>query len=377
MFIGGISECTKLPWANNTLFFMCLTSVNINQCTSSAISYNNIYFFFRTLVFCLKKKHMRKALLFNLKKSTVESHRMLVEAYSDNALSETTCRDWFRRFKNDNFDLSDKKRENRPRKVEDCQLLFWTRTIPNRKNACRAIGCFSSSHFHAATCHEEGIKRSENECRMNWTIGRWSDAKTHAKFCLPNKKESRSCIGLWQAMKSGSIFRILNARNFGLILSNHQYLPQDQIASEDDAVRLVGSRGCHLLRAIKTWWKLLMFTAITNNWSNCIVLCVKKGRIIEKDMTSWFSSMTTHHRTRQQCPKLLGDTQLGSAIPLTHQTWHLLTITCFRRCATHSLSGTSILTKTSENGLMSGLPRKIRNFFGVVYTNCSKDEKNV
>jgi len=26
-------------------------------------------------------------------------------------------------------------------------------------------------------------------------IGRWSDVKTHAKFCLPDKKESRS-IGL-------------------------------------------------------------------------------------------------------------------------------------------------------------------------------------
>ena len=67
---------------------------------------------------------MREALLFcfNLKKSAAESHRMLVKVYSDNALSETTCRDWFRRFNNDNFDLSDKKRENRPRKVEDCQL---------------------------------------------------------------------------------------------------------------------------------------------------------------------------------------------------------------------------------------------------------------
>jgi len=64
-------------------------------------------------------------------------------------------------------------------------------------------------------------------------------------------------------------------------------------------------------------------------------------------------------------------------IPLTHQTWHLLTITCFRRWDTRSLSGTSILTKTSENGLMSGLPRKMRNFFGVVYTNCPKDGKNV
>jgi len=66
---------------------------------------------------------MREALLFcfNLKKSAAESHRMLVEAYGDNALSETTCRDWFRQFNDDNFDLSDKKRENQLRKVEDCQ----------------------------------------------------------------------------------------------------------------------------------------------------------------------------------------------------------------------------------------------------------------
>jgi len=70
---------------------------------------------------------MQEALLFcfNLKKSAAESHRMLVEVYGGNALSETTCRDWFRRFNDDNFDLSDKrdkKRENRPRKIEDCQL---------------------------------------------------------------------------------------------------------------------------------------------------------------------------------------------------------------------------------------------------------------
>jgi len=66
---------------------------------------------------------MREILLFcfNLKKLAAESHRMLVETYGDNALSETTCRDWFHRFNDNNFDLSDKKRENRPKKV-DCQL---------------------------------------------------------------------------------------------------------------------------------------------------------------------------------------------------------------------------------------------------------------
>jgi len=83
---------------------------------------------------------------------------MLVEAYGDNALSETTCRDWFHQFNDDNFDLSDKKRENRPRKIENCQLQVLLDEDPIAKNACRAIGCFSSSHFHAATCHGEGSK---------------------------------------------------------------------------------------------------------------------------------------------------------------------------------------------------------------------------
>ena len=85
---------------------------------------------------------------------------------------------------------------------------------------------------------------------------------------------------------------------------------------------------------------------------------------------------TTHHRTRQQWSKTIWRYSTGKCypIPLTHQTWHLL-FTCFRRWATRSLSGTSILTKTSENGLMSGLPRKMRNFFGMVYTNCPKWEK--
>ncbi|XP_012270925.1 uncharacterized protein LOC105694635 [Orussus abietinus] len=68
-------------------------------------------------------KHLHagtQALLAGIReRNRLHPHRMLVEVYSDCALSETTCRNWFRRFKDGNFDLSDKKRENRPRKVED------------------------------------------------------------------------------------------------------------------------------------------------------------------------------------------------------------------------------------------------------------------
>ena len=42
-------------------------------------------------------------------KSAAEAHRILVATYGDNALSDTTCRDWFRRFKNNDFKLESKE----------------------------------------------------------------------------------------------------------------------------------------------------------------------------------------------------------------------------------------------------------------------------
>ena len=137
---------------------MCLTSVNLNRAHHQQFHTTTYIFSFVIMSnFLLKKKHMREVLLFcfNLKKSAAASHRMLVEAYGDNALSETTCRDWFRRFNDDNFDLSDKKRENRPRlSIVNCSL-FWTRTIPNRKKCLPSNWVFLKQPF---PCHREGSK---------------------------------------------------------------------------------------------------------------------------------------------------------------------------------------------------------------------------
>jgi len=74
-------------------------------------------------VFKPKRYHFREFLLyfFSVMKSTIESHRFLVEAYGEIALSETTYRVWFRRFKSD-FDVEDKKCAGRPKLVEDAKL---------------------------------------------------------------------------------------------------------------------------------------------------------------------------------------------------------------------------------------------------------------
>lgn len=74
--------------------------------------------------FVPKKQHLREILLhyYISKKTAAENHRILVATYGKYALSETTCRDWFRRFKSGDFDTDDKERSGHPKKIEDEEL---------------------------------------------------------------------------------------------------------------------------------------------------------------------------------------------------------------------------------------------------------------
>lgn len=70
------------------------------------------------------KPFLRGVLLhyFIQKKTAAEAHRILVDTYGERALSEGRCRDWFRRFKDGNFDLEDRDRTGQPKKFEDKDL---------------------------------------------------------------------------------------------------------------------------------------------------------------------------------------------------------------------------------------------------------------
>ena len=70
------------------------------------------------------KCHLREVLIFcfKWKKTAAEAHRMLVKIYGDNAPSDKTCREWFRRFKSSDFDVEDKERSGRPRAFKDEEL---------------------------------------------------------------------------------------------------------------------------------------------------------------------------------------------------------------------------------------------------------------
>ncbi|GFW64083.1 mariner Mos1 transposase [Trichonephila clavipes] len=52
-------------------------------------------------------RHLWEVLIFcfNMKKSAAEAHRMLSNTYGEAASSERTCREWFQRFKNGDFEV--------------------------------------------------------------------------------------------------------------------------------------------------------------------------------------------------------------------------------------------------------------------------------
>jgi len=81
--------------------------------------------------------------LFNIKKTSAKSCRMFEEAYGYNALSESTCRQWFGRFKNHNFDLEDKDREGAPKrfKDEDLEAILDENQYKNENQLAEARGC--------------------------------------------------------------------------------------------------------------------------------------------------------------------------------------------------------------------------------------------
>jgi len=67
------------------------------------------------------KKHIRRCFLFcfHQKKNTIDTHRIICKMYDENIIAIRTCANWFKRFKNGDFDISDETvEENELRKDE-------------------------------------------------------------------------------------------------------------------------------------------------------------------------------------------------------------------------------------------------------------------
>ena len=83
--------------------------------------------------FVPNNRHLWDVLIFIFysKKTAAEAHRELHNVYGDAALSETTCSDWFRRFKDGAFNVDHHPREGRPKAFEDAHFIYYELWKPN------------------------------------------------------------------------------------------------------------------------------------------------------------------------------------------------------------------------------------------------------
>ena len=74
---------------------------------------------------------------------------MLLSTYDEAAFSEKTCREWFQRFKNGDFDVDDRHDGGKEKIFEDSEweVLLAEHFMPNARRIGRIIGSDSTSHF--------------------------------------------------------------------------------------------------------------------------------------------------------------------------------------------------------------------------------------
>lgn len=157
--------------------------------------------------------------------------------------------------------------------------------------------------------------------------------------------------------------KILNARDHGLILFNRWPLPKDEIASDGSRCGAFGMISkVSYISSSPNLVKLSLPDANRNNWSNCTALCLEKSISIRKDTITWFSFMTTHHRTHLIWSRTTYNqsTQRCYPTPYIHRTFVLSSIICFVTVSHTGGTACPFLWNFSKHGLMSGLPEKKR-----------------
>ena len=124
-----------------------------------------------------------------------EALRGLQKVYGDAALSETTCRDWFRRFKDGNSVVDDRPREGRPKTFEDAELegLLDEDSCQTQEELASALG---------ATC--QAISRRLHALEMIQKQGTWVPYNLKPRSVEP--RFSFACEQLFQWQKRKGFF---------------------------------------------------------------------------------------------------------------------------------------------------------------------------
>ena len=80
---------------------------------------------------------LRTALIFcyHLKKTAAESYRMLVEAYDEHILDKSQCFEWFKKFKNGDFDMRNEESGKPKKKTANCKHCWMRMKLKLNNNS--------------------------------------------------------------------------------------------------------------------------------------------------------------------------------------------------------------------------------------------------
>ena len=157
--------------------------------------------------------HLLEVLIFffHSKKTGDEAHRELQKVQGNGALSETTCRDWFRRFKDSDFDVEDRSREGRLKTFEDADVIYYellksNETITRERYRTQLMRLspvlreklpqYEQRHEKVILQHDNAGLTLANPLKPTW---KRSNGKSYPTRCIPQilRRPIITCSGRW------------------------------------------------------------------------------------------------------------------------------------------------------------------------------------
>ncbi|KAL6268381.1 hypothetical protein P5V15_001514 [Pogonomyrmex californicus] len=192
----------------------------------------------------ITKEHIRFSIhfAFHLKKNTAEATAMICAAYGENAVSHTTCKRWYQKFRQGDFSLEDEPRAGRPQKIEtdELQALLDINSAQTEKELAEQLGV--TQQTISVRLHTMGKVQKEG-FRMNCPKTTKIVGVTLHSLCFQSSGKKIFCTKSLQAMKSGFFMITLNVENHGLILVNLQHRRQSPISTPRRFCSLSGGIG--------------------------------------------------------------------------------------------------------------------------------------
>ncbi|KAL6260812.1 hypothetical protein P5V15_008338 [Pogonomyrmex californicus] len=153
----------------------------------------------------------------HLKKNAAEAIAMICAAYGENAVSHTTCKRWYQKFRQGDFSLEDEPRAGRPQKIETDELQALLDI--NSAQLKRSLA-LRSKPFPYVYIRWERFRKKADRFRMNCPkTTKIVGVRLHS-FCFQSSEKKIFCTKSLQAMKSGFFMITLNVENHGLTLVN-------------------------------------------------------------------------------------------------------------------------------------------------------------